>query len=87
MRCMAHVTNLEAQALLRKLSAAVEDADLSPEDSPTPASPFSCISRLRSLAAKVCSSPRLASASGEFEGQCEACGIQEKAPISDGHTR
>jgi len=67
-RCiMAHVTNLGAQALLGKLSAAVEDADLSPEDSPTPAGPFSCVDRLRSLAAKVRSSPRLASASGRIQ--------------------
>jgi len=83
-RCMAHITNLGAQALLRKLSASVEEADLSPEDSPTPAGPFSCVSRLRRLVVKIRTSPQRQS---EFKAQRKACGLSGKGVISDTRTR
>jgi hypothetical protein len=83
-RCMAHVTNLGVQALLRRLSGDVEDAELGPDDPPAPSERLSCITRLRHLVVKVRSSPQRRN---DFKALCKACGISGKELICDTRTR
>lgn len=70
-RCMAHVTDLDVQALLHKPSAEGSDADLClDDDSPTPSEWLSCIAKLHCIVVKIHSSPQRRN---EVKTQCEAC--------------
>jgi hypothetical protein len=91
-RCIAHVTNLAVQALLRKLGTEAWDAESILDDdndgdddgSATQTGRLPCIAKLRRLVVKIRSTPQRRN---EFKGQCDAHHMPRKEPILDTRTR
>jgi hypothetical protein len=84
-RCVAHITNLAVQALLRELGTEPSSAGSSRDDgTTTQAGNVPCVAKLRRIVLNIRSSPQRRNA---LKGQCEACSIRSKKLIIDVRTR
>jgi hypothetical protein len=82
-RCMAHVTNLAVQALLRELRAEAVSVESS-LDTATQAEQLPCITKIRRSVVKTRSTPQRRN---EFKSLCDASGTPRKELILDVRTR
>jgi hAT family protein len=84
-RCIAHISNLAVQALLRELRAESVDDDASFDNSATTqAEKLPCVNKLRRLVFKIRGSPQRRE---ELKAQCHACGVAGRELIGDTRTR